>query len=73
MITCFDSHVHVYPYIIEIFKLTCDVGQQDGEEDHRSKEGGDHDVQRIPAARGHLDVEQDVRIGKSEETGSEIG
>lgn len=37
--------------------ITCDVGQQDGEEDHRSKQGGDHDVQRIPTARGHLRVE----------------
>ena len=44
-----------------INKFTCDIGQQDGEEDHRSKKGGDHDVQRIPAARGHLEVEEDVR------------
>jgi len=40
-------------------KLTCDIGQQDGEENHRSKKGGDHDVQRIPAARGHLEVEEE--------------
>lgn len=39
-------------------KLTCDIGQQDGEEDHRSEKGGDHDVQRIPAAGGHLQVEK---------------
>lgn len=52
-----DMYMFVCVCIIEIHKLTCDVGQQDGEEDHRSKKGGDHDVQRIPTARGHLEVE----------------
>lgn len=33
---------------------TCHIGQQDGEEDHHGEKGGDRDVQRIPAARGHL-------------------
>ncbi len=61
-ITCFDFiYMLLHVYIIEIHKLTCDIGQQNGEEDHRSKKGGDHDVQRIPAARGHLEVEEDVR------------
>lgn len=61
----------MFLYVIRIHKLTCDVGQQDGEEDHRSKKGGDHDVQRIPAARGHLEVEETthvkMRIVKSED------
>ena len=35
-------------------KPTGDIGQQDGEEHHRSEEGGDNDVQRIPASGGHL-------------------
>lgn len=42
-----------------LFKYaTCHIGQQDGEQDHRSKKGGYHDVQRIPAARGHLEAEK---------------
>ena len=60
-INCFDPHVHVSQCLYEIHKLTCDIGQQDGEEDHRSKKGGHHNVQRIPAARGHLKLEEDMR------------
>ena len=52
----FNSHLTLLCVCVCVcVKVTCDVGQQDGEEHHRSKEGGDHDVQRIPAARGHLE------------------
>lgn len=40
-----------------ILNVTCNIGKQDGKENHRGKKGGDHNVQRIPAARGHLKVE----------------
>lgn len=41
---------------------TCHIGQQDGEEDHHGKKGGDRDVQRIPAARGHLQARKHNHI-----------
>lgn len=46
---------------------TCHIGQQDGEEDHHGEKGGDRDVQRIPAARGHLQAGKHNRIFKNME------
>lgn len=42
--------------------LTCHIGQQDGEEDHHGEKGGHCNVQRIPAARGHLQAGKQCHI-----------
>lgn len=52
-------YVFLYVCINEVLS-TCDIGQQDGEKDHCSKKGGHHDVQDIPAARGHLEVDAEA-------------
>lgn len=70
-ITCLHYHAHVSVCLYNWnLNLTCDIGQQDGEKDHSRKQGGHHDVQDIPAARGHLEEEEDVRKGGPASRGS---